>query len=90
MKLKDGFVIREVCGKNVIVGEGLEAINFGKLLTLNETAAWLWKKCEELGEFTVEELADELCQEYNVSTDEARQDVSETITVWQHSGVLEL
>jgi hypothetical protein len=89
MKLKNGFVMREVCGKNVVVGEGLGAIDFGKLLTLNETAAWLWKKCEELGDFTVEELADGLCQEYNVPADEARQDVSETIAVWQHAGVIE-
>ena len=89
MKLKNGFVLREVCGKSVIVGEGLSAIDFGKLLTLNETAAWLWKKCEELGDFTVEKLADRLCQEYNVSAEEARQDVSETIAIWQKAGVIE-
>ena len=89
MRQKKGFVMREVCGKKVVVGEGLGAIDFGKLLTLNETAAWLWKKCEELGDFTIEELADGLCQEYNVSVEEARQDVIETITVWQRSGVIE-
>ena len=32
MRLKKGFVLREVCGERVITGEGLEAINFGKLL----------------------------------------------------------
>ena len=42
MKLKEGFVLRQVCGENVITGEGLGAINFGKLLALNETAAWLY------------------------------------------------
>lgn len=89
MRQKKGFVIREVCGKNVVVGEGLGVINFGKLLTLNETAAWLWKKCEELGDFTIEELTNGLCQKYNVSADEARQDVSETIAIWQKAGVIE-
>ena len=43
MRLKKGFVLREVCGERVIMGEGLGAINFGKLLALNETAAWLWQ-----------------------------------------------
>jgi len=38
MRIKKGFVLREVCGERVIVGEGLGAINFGKLLALNETA----------------------------------------------------
>jgi hypothetical protein len=28
----------------VIMGEGLGAINFGKMLALNETAGWLWKQ----------------------------------------------
>ena len=37
MKIKSGFVLREVCGERVIVGEGLDAINFGKLLSLSET-----------------------------------------------------
>ena len=44
MKIKNGFVLRTVCGENVIVGEGLDAINFGRMLSLNETAAWLWKQ----------------------------------------------
>ena len=64
MKIKKGFVLREVCGENVIVGEGLGAINFGKLLALNETAAWLWKQAVALGDFNVETLAEKLCEEY--------------------------
>ena len=36
MKQKKGFVLRTVCGENVIVGEGLETVNFGKLISLNE------------------------------------------------------
>ena len=44
MKLKKGFVLREVCGEKVIVGEGIETVNFGKLISLNDTAAMLWTK----------------------------------------------
>ena len=61
MKLKKGFVLREVCGERVIMGEGLGAINFGKLLTLNETAAWLWQQAQNMGDFTIEALAERLC-----------------------------
>ena len=39
MRIKKGFVLREVCGENVIIGEGLGAINFGKMLALNASAA---------------------------------------------------
>ena len=63
MRIKKGFVLREVCGERVIIGEGLGAINFGKMLALNETAAWLWKQAQEMGDFTIEALAERLCEE---------------------------
>ena len=43
MRIKNDFVLREVCGENVIMGEGFKAIDFRKILSLNESAAWLWK-----------------------------------------------
>ena len=89
MRIKKGFVLRQVCGENVIVGEGLGAINFGKLLTLNETAAWLWKKAEEMESFSVESLTEKLCEEYDVSVDEARQDITDILAEWSRVDVIE-
>ena len=89
MKIKEGFVLRQVCGENVIVGEGLNAINFGKMLALNETAAWLWQQAVAMGEFTIETLADKLCEEYDVTQDEARRDVAAIIDEWNSVGVIE-
>ena len=89
MKLKEGFVLRQVCGENVITGEGLGAINFGKLLALNETASWLWKEAEAQGEFTVNSLADKLCEEYDVTAEQARQDVTAIVKKWQEVEVVE-
>ena len=89
MKIKNGFVLRQVCGENVIVGEGLSAIDFGKLLSLNETAAWLWQKAKELGDFTVEQLADTLCEEYEVDAETARRDVTDIVAAWKESGVID-
>ena len=89
MKLKEGFVLRQVCGENVITGEGLGAINFGKLLALNETAAWLWKEAEAQGDFTVNSLADKLCEEYEVTAEQARQDADAIVKKWQEVEVVE-
>ena len=89
MKLKKGFVLREVCGEQVIMGEGLGAVDFGRLLCLNETAAWLWKQAVELGDFTFDSLASKLCEEYDVTTAEALADVQEIVTEWQEAGVVE-
>ncbi len=89
MKIKNGFVLREVCGENVILGEGLNAIDFGKMLALNESAAWLWKEAKAQGDFTVDSLAAKLCDEYNITIDEARQDVVDIIAEWQSVDVTE-
>ena len=78
-----------MCGENVIVGEGLDAINFGKMLALNETAAWLWQQAKAMGEFTIEALADKLCNEYEVTPDEARRDVAAIIDEWKAVNVVE-
>lgn len=89
MKQKEGFVLRNVCGEQVVVGEGLGAIDFGKLISLNETAAWMWKKAAEMGDFTVERLAEALCGEYEVSESQARQDVAKIVAQWQELGLTE-
>ena len=88
MKIKKGFVLRQVCGENVVVGEGLDAINFGKLLSLNETAAWLWQQAAEMVDFTVESLTAKLLEEYDVTEDVARKDVTNIVNEWQKVGVL--
>ena len=89
MKIKKGFVLRQVCGENVIVGEGLEAINFGKLLSLNETATWLWEQAEEMGDFTIDSLVARLLEEYDVTEDVARNDVSNIVNEWLKVEVIE-
>ena len=35
MKIKDGFVLREMCGEYIVAAEGLQHINFNKLISLN-------------------------------------------------------
>lgn len=89
MKQKSGFTLRNVCGEHVIVAEGLEVINFNKLLSLNESAAYLWEQAAQLGDFTAEQLADKLCEEYEVSQEQAQKDVNQMLAEWQKIGVVE-
>lgn len=82
-------MLRTVCGENVIVGEGLGTIDFGKLISLNETAAWLWKKAGEMGDFDIDSLAAALCEEYEVEQNQARADVTKMVAQWQEIGIVE-
>ena len=73
MKIKEGFVLREMCGENIVAGEGLQHINFNKLISLNSTAAFLWKALEGK-EFTVESMAQLLVDEYEIDMELALKD----------------
>lgn len=88
MKIKKGFVLREMCGENIVTGEGLENINFNKLISLNATAAFLWKKVAET-EFTVEVLAQHLVDEYGIDMETALKDSQSLSQAWIDAGVAE-
>lgn len=82
-------MLRDICGVHVIVGEGLQTINFGKMISLNETAALLWQKAAEMGEFSTESLADALCEEYEVSNEQALADTERIVADWKQNGIVE-
>ena len=42
-----------------------------------------------MGDFTIEALADKLCEEYDVAPADARQDVADIIAEWQNVSVIE-
>ena len=89
MKRKEGFVLREVCGEKVIVGEGLGAVDFGKLVSINDTAAWIWEKAGELGEFEAEDIVGALCETYEVDEETARTDTQSLLAQWKELGIIE-
>ena len=88
MKIKEGFVLRQMCGENIVAGEGLQHINFNKLLSLNESAAYLWKELEGK-EFTQEDLAELLIARYGIDKKLAMTDSGKLMKVWAEVGVAE-
>lgn len=88
MKIKDGFVLREMCGEYIVAAEGLQNINFNKLISLNSTAAFLWKALENK-EFTVEDMAQLLVDEYEIDMELASTDSANLIKAWLDAGIAE-
>ena len=88
MKIKNGFVLREMCGEYIVAAEGLQNINFNKLISLNSTAAFLWKALENK-EFTVEDMAQLLVDEYEIDMELASTDSANLIKAWLDAGIAE-
>lgn len=89
MRQKKDFVLRQVCGMNIITAEGMKAIDFSKLINLNETATFLWEEAARQGEFTPESLAAALCKEYEVDETLAKKDCQSIVGSWAKEGLLE-
>ena len=87
MKIKDGFILRSICGEYVVVGEGLSQINFNKMLSMNDSAAYLWKEVEGK-EFSAEDLIRLLLDKYEVSREMAAADVEKLLEIWIKEGVV--
>ena len=88
MKTKKGFNLRTVCGENIIVAEGLDNIDFSRIINLNESAAFLWKNIQEK-DFDVELLTSLLTAEYDVDEQTAHQDVVKLIDEWDKAGLID-
>ena len=88
MKLKKGFALHDVCGEKVLIAEGIENINFSKMINLNPSAAFLWEEASK-GEFTPESLAELLTKEYEVEYAQALCDTTVLVEQWKEHGLIE-
>ena len=87
MKINKGFELREMCGEHIIIGTGVENIDFSKVISLNESAAWLWREVEGK-EFTPETLAALLQQQYEVDEATALADATALANQWVSVGIV--
>ena len=88
MKIKKGFELRTVCKENIIVAFGEENIDFSKVISLNESAALMWRAV--LGkDFSAEDMADALMQEYEVDREIALKDAQAMLQQWLEVGLIE-
>lgn len=87
MKIKDGFMLREVAGSNVVVSVGKRADEFNGMVHLNETGAFFWKMAEK--GCTREELIKEGLDVYDVSEEVIKKDVDKFINILESNGLLE-
>lgn len=83
MKIKDGFILREVAGSFIVVAVGEAVKEFNGIINLNETGAVLWKILEKGA--TKEQLVKALLAEYDVDETTAEKDVSAFIEKLQEA-----
>lgn len=74
MKIKDGFMLRQVGGQAIVVAVGEASRDFNGIIKLNGVGQFLW---EALTEDTTEEaLVEKVLSSYEVEKDVASADVA--------------
>ena len=73
MKIKEGFLLREVAGQTVVLPCG-DAMDLNMMITLNETGKFLWKLLEQ--DTDEASLVNALLAEYDVDRETAAKSVA--------------
>ena len=86
MKIKQGFILREVSGNFIVVAVGEGTKTFNGMIQLNDTGAFLWKLLESGA--TEEQMIEQMVKEYSVEKQIASEDVKEFIESLKEANLL--
>lgn len=86
MRIKDGFVLRDVADQTVVIATGDASKSFHGMIKLNATGRDIWKGLE--AGLSDEEIAQQLTAKYEVDDVQARQDVQAFVEQARQAGFL--
>ncbi len=87
MKIKEGFMLREIAGEYIVVPVGKAAVDFNGIVTLNGTGAFLWKQLTT--NQNISDLLDAIMKEYQVEEEIAYKDIQDFINTLKKASLLE-
>jgi hypothetical protein len=85
MKLKEGFLLREIAGQTVVLPSG-DVLDLNMMITLNETGRFLWERLEKGS--NEQELVDAILEEYEIDEAGAKKHVAEFVKKLNEFGFL--
>lgn len=87
MKIKKGYLVKEVAGENVVVSTEKREIDFDYIIHLNDSAKLLFEALME-NDLTEKDLVNILTNNYEVSKEVATKDVIEFVEMLKVNGIL--
>lgn len=88
MKVKSGFILRDVAGKTMVVATGELSKSFHALITMNDSAKFMWQCLEN--DTTVDEIVAKVVSAYEgVDEQTVKNDVNAFVEKLQNAGVLD-
>ena len=80
------LVTRRITGETIIVPIREHVGDLDSIYTLNETGTLVWQLID--GKTSISQIVDAICNEYDISPEEAEKDVIELIDCLEESGLI--
>ena len=74
MKLKKTYQLKQIGEEFVVMNNQATSVDFTQIITLNQSAAWLWKQLEPMESFDRKTIVQLLLDEYEVDETVAQAD----------------
>ena len=87
MKIKEGFVVREIAGQSIVVALGAASKKFNGMIKLNDTGRIIWDMLSE-GK-SESDIVGRFVSEYDVDEASAQKDVSAFVEALRGADILE-
>lgn len=88
MKTKKGYILRSLGDEFVLVSEGADVFYTGRMVSMNESAALLWREVEGK-DFDLKDMADLLVDHYDISREVAEKDAGALLQIWKNADIIE-
>ena len=87
MKIKKGFIVRQIAGQNVAIAIGEMSKKFHGMIKLNDTGLFIWNLLQN--DTTEEAIVDAVTAEYEVDVETAAADVRRILGALKDAGIIE-
>ena len=86
MKIKEGYILREVAGNFVVLPIGQATLDFNGMISLNATGAFLFDLLKE--DTTEEKLLEEMLNTYDIDEATAKKDIADFVEKIKGAGII--
>ena len=87
MKIKDGYILKDVAGAKIVIATGAQKFNFNGVMTFNSVGADVFNMLD--GTNSVDDIVNKIAEDYGVSVERVATDVENLIKKMKEHNLLD-
>ncbi len=87
MKIKDGFILKDVAGSKIVIATGKQKLDFNGVITFNEVGAIVFSMLD--GTHSIDEIISHIALEYQVDEAIVKADVLKLVEKMKSHNLVE-